>query len=244
MVRRAVRELTPEEKRGRAMKVVGYGCGGLVVLVLVALLVMYILARSAPPLPKALREAQQAVKAEQARGGQVPQAPGMQPQPQAGQGYQAPTQATPSSVPVQQQVQQVEQAAREGRTGSFEIDVTQADLNRQLARQVGRNGLSNAAVAFLDGQIAATGTAHWNGRSFQALVKARPTLDGDHPRLVITEAYIGKLPAPKEAVTRLQAALDKTVDKAVANVRGAKITRFVVEGDKLVIDGYLAGPGQ
>ena len=242
MVRRAARELTPEESRKRKLKIAGFGCGGAIALVLLVLLIAYILVRSAPPIPKELQEAQRAAKSAESGAPQTPQAPGA---PPAAGGYVAPGAGAPvSSMPAEQQFEQLKQASREGRTGSFQINVSEADMNAQLMRDSGKGGYRSATVAFLDNEIVSTGSAEWNGKTWQAMVRAKPAMEGGRPRLVISEAYIGRLPAPAEAVARMQAEMDKGIAKALGDAHNATITGISVRRGQVVIDGILTGPGQ
>jgi hypothetical protein len=244
MVRRAAPELTPEQKRSRALKIVGFGCGGAIVLVLLIVIVVYILARSTPPVPRELQEALAAQKGGGGQGGG--QAPDWQTQPGAagGPGSAAPGTPMPAAPPADQQFEQLKQAARAGQTGTFQMSVTEADLNAQLMRDAGKGGFTGAAVAFLEGEIVSTGTGQWGGQTLQAMVRARPSIEGGRPRLIITEAYLGRLPAPGEAVGRMQAELDKAIDKALADARGARITNVTVQRGRIIVDGYLTGSGQ
>jgi hypothetical protein len=247
MVRRAAREITPEESRKRKLKIAAFGCGGAIALVLVILLVAYILVRSSPPLPRELQEAQKAAQSAQGGAAQTPQAPGMQ--PQAGgygaPGYQGQGGGVPApSMPAEQQFEQLKQASREGRTGNFQINVSEADMNSQLMRDAGKGGYSSATVAFLDGEILSTGSAQWGGKTWEAMVRAKPVMEGGRPRIVISEAYIGRLPAPAEAVSRMQAEMDRGIEKALGDARNAKITGISVRRGQVLIDGILTGPGQ
>ena len=73
---------------------------------------------------------------------------------------------------------------------------------------------------------------------------AKPVMEGGRPRIVISEAYIGRLPAPAEAVARMQAEMDRGIEKALGDARNAKITGISVRRGQVLIDGILTGPGQ
>lgn len=237
MVRRARRELTPEERKRRWLRGGLYGCGGCLGAVFVVMLMLAFLVKAAPPLPPELEQAQR----EAAAANQPSQVTGATPTaPQAPAGPSTAAPAVPAGQPaaVEDQLRALEQAWRQGYSGSFRILASEAELNREIRGALGKD----AAVAVLDGEIVATSTAELTiGHTpVTWLVRAQPVMQGGQPRVVITEAYLGRIPAPGGLVERAQAELDKAVQKAVADAHGVTVTNIIAQRGLVVIEGHLA----
>ncbi|MCX7597554.1 MAG: hypothetical protein N2512_01610, partial [Armatimonadetes bacterium] len=133
----------------------------------------------------------------------------------------------------------LEQARQQGYSGGFQVIISEADLNREIANAAG-GAVRNAAVAILQGEIVATGTADMGPTPVQVLLRGRPVMENGQPRLVITQAYLGRMPAPGGLVAQLQAELDKGVEKALADSKGATVTNVTAQRGMILIEGYLA----
>lgn len=154
-----------------------------------------------------------------------------------------PQPAPPAAVqvaPVREQLRALERARRQGYGGAFQIVVSEADLNREIAAS-GEGAVRNVAVAILDGEVAAIGIVDMGPTPVQVLLRGQPTMEGSRPRLLIKQAYLGRMPAPGSLVARVQAELDRTVQKALADSSGATVTGISARRGMIIIEGYLAG---
>jgi len=236
-VRRARRELTPEERRRRWLRGGLYGCGGCLAAALVTAVVVVLLIKAAPPMPPELEQARREAAAPSqppTATGSAAAAPAAPTAPSAAAA--APPPAQPASV--REQLQALEHAQRQGYKGSFRIVVSEADLNREIANSA-RDMLKDAVVAILDGEILLAGTATAGPTPAKVLVRAHPSMHGNQPRVVITQAYLGRMPAPGGLVKQVQAELDKAVQKALAEARGVTVTNLAAQRGIIVIQGYL-----
>jgi hypothetical protein len=192
---------------------------------------LVLMVRAKPPLPPELERARQQQLAPSPAAG----APGTPAGPAAG---------AQTVQPLRQQVDDLHRAAQQGLSGSFRLLVTEDELNRQLARSGAGSPIQGAAVAILDGEVDATATVRIGGAPVQVLVRGQPRMEGNRPRIVVTEARMGRLPVPGEGRARLQAELDRAVDRAVAEARSAHLTGLTAQRGLLVVEGYLPGRGQ
>lgn len=236
-MRRAQRELTPEERKRRWLRGGLYGCGGCLGVVLVVVILLAFLAKATPPLPPELEHARQ----EAAAANQPADETGARPTPPeapAGSPTAAPAAPASQPAPVEDQVRALEQAWRQGYSGSFRILVSEAELNREISSALGKG----AAVAVLDGEIVATSTAEIGPGSTAVtwLVRAQPLMQGGQPRVVITQAYLGRIPAPGALVQKAQAELDKAFQRALAKAQGVIVTNIIAQRGLIIIEGRLA----
>lgn len=240
MVRRALPSLTPEQRRRCLIKGIGIGCGVLVLLVLGGVAGFFIMLGAKPPVSKEVREALVQASSGAGAAAQAPQTPSegtiaAAPSPSP----LAPAGSAPPST--ESQVEAIKQAVKEGYRGPVRVTVMEADLNRHLS-EVSNEPIQGATCAILEGRIVAQANINVGGRHLQGFVEAMPRLEGNRPRVVITQAYVGRIPIPQEKVQELQAKLDAELQRAVDEAGATQITGITTQRGQIIIDGNVSGP--
>ncbi len=96
-------------------------------------------------------------------------------------------------------------------------------------------------VAITGGQVLVTGKVQFAKRWVPVTLKARPQAENGKLRLLVTGAYIGRLPAPGSAKRDVQKKLDELTARALSRLPGARVTSVQVTEGQIVIQGKISG---
>ncbi len=165
----------------------GIGCGGVLVVGLIVLLIVYSMLTSKPGAPPeaAVSDA----------GTSAPPAPA-------------------GSVPLEEQIRRAEQAARSQRVAQVGLTIRQDELNALIARHPPPD-VGNLRVYFGDGTIAATGDVLWHGRTIQVTARGTPIVAGGQVRVQLHEVLLGRLGAPAAVRAQVEEDLQRGIRELV-----------------------------
>ncbi len=192
----------------------GIGCGAVFATLVIIALVVYSKVTAVPP--------------------SVTQAPATTSSPAA------PSTAPAANLPVEQQVEVIEQAVQSRQTVPVTLRVDEAQLNQMVAENAGQSGIKDPHVSLVDGNAVVTGMVDWKGRQLYLTAKLRPYMDGGQPRLRIDSAQVGSLNLPQSAVDGMQAELDRGLSQQLSQAEGVKISDIAIYNGQLVISGTTA----
>jgi len=203
-----------------------------VALGVIALLVMYGLAMSKPPLPpEASHSASPSTAADPTSPGAAPAA--------TSQGSGSATGGTGNVPPLEAQVRHVERALQSPTPVSVRVVVTEAELNALMARE-GTGDLKQAHAYFGDGSVAVNGQVNWQGRDIWVTVRAHPTVAGGKVQMDVDEVSVGRMPAPagvrEDVARRLSQGMSRLPGSDRLQVQGVTVTP-----GQMIITGVAGG---
>jgi len=206
----------------------GIGCGGTVLLGIIALAILWALATGAPALPP---EASAGSTAGSSSGGSGASSGGS-----SGGGA---AQTTRSAPPLEQQIQHVQQAARQDQPVQVMMTLRESEINRMIAGE-GNDQVRDLKLYFGDGSIAGTATVDYRGSSIPLTVRGRPVVAGGKLRFEADEVLIGRLNAPDSVRQQVQQELDRGIQQAVGS-QNVRVDRVEVRPDVMTVTGWVGG---
>jgi hypothetical protein len=238
MARKAVRRLDPEEKARRTKRIVGLGCGGLLVLVLLMVLINYVRARGGPALPS---DIQARLQGQQAPTGAAQTAPGT-----VGPATTAADPLIPAGTPpLRQQLQQLDYASRNGDTRPQTLYVTDAELNDLMAGSIKDETVRDAHTYFGgDGKAYIVGLVNWKGQNLTITVSVRPVILNGGVTFVVESVNIGSMGAPDVARQKIQAEIDKNSQKLDPSNTGLHLTSIDIHPGLAILSGQAVRRSQ
>ena len=213
----------------------GIGCGGVVVLGLIAIGVVWALATGEPPLPP------EASATPGADSGGVSQPDSTaQPDASGGPAPSAPsTPSSPSAPPLEQQMQYVQQAERSAQPVYVTMTIRESELNAMLARE-STGQVRDLTVYFGNGSIAATGRAEYRGRTMYLTVRGRPIVTDNAVAFDVSEVLIGRLTAPASIHQQVRREFNRGIQHTLRG-RKVRVERVQVRPDVMTISGWVGG---
>ncbi len=210
----------------------GIGCGGALLIGLIVLVILYALAMSGPALPPEAT-ASRATPEETA----IPDAPS----PPAAPDEERPRERAPASPPpLRQQIDWVEQTARQSdRPVPTTVTVRQEELN-SLIQQEGSGDIRNMRVYFGEGTMAATGDVQYRGRNVSLTVRARPFVSGGELDVDVLEVRVGRLAAPSPVKEEVRGQLQRGV-RDLASRDNVRIQSVTVNPGVMILSGQVGG---
>lgn len=165
------------------------GCGGTLVVGLIALIVVFVMlsARPAPP-PEA-----------QASSAGAPA-------------------VVPFTPPLEQQISRAKQVARSGQAAQVSLVIRQDELNA-LVRREPSDEVRNLQVYFGAGTIAATGDVTWRGRTIPITARGTPMVGDGRVYVQVSEVLLGTLHAPESVRARIESELQRGIERLVGENR-------------------------
>lgn len=189
------------------------GCGGVLVVGLIVLGVIYwMLTSEAPPPPEAT--------ASDSDGS-------------AGSAQRR------SSPPLTRQLRQAEEAARSSRRVRVTLTVRQDELNA-LAAQSGSSQVRNLTFFLGDGTIAGVGDVTWRGRTVELTVRARPVVADGTVRMEVREVRVGRLGAPASVQDEVRRELNRGVQRLLGSER-VTVESVDVSPGVMTVHGWAGG---
>ncbi len=177
----------------------GIGCGGVLVVGLIVLLIVYGMLTSKPGPPPEAAASDTGTSAAPAPGGSAP--------------------------PLEEQIRRAEQAARSQRVVQVGLTIRQDELNALIARHPPPD-VGNLRVYFGDGAIAATGDVLWRGRTIQVTARGTPVVADGQVRVQLHEVLLGRLGAPAAVRAQVEDALQRGIRELIgANQRRVDAVR-------------------
>ncbi len=205
----------------------GIGCGGTMLLGIIALAIIWGMVTGAPALPP---EASAGSSAGSSGGGSGAS---------SGSSSGGAAQAVRSAPPLEQQIQLVQQAARREQPVQVTMTLRESEVNGMLA------GESNSQVRDLkiylgDGSIAGTAKVDYRGSTIPLTVRGRPVVGGGQLHFEADEVFIGRLHAPESVRQQVQQELDRGIQQAIGS-RNVRVERVEVRPDVMTVTGWVGG---
>jgi len=167
----------------------GIGCGSVLFLaVVVVLVVLHKLTAVPPSVSQANRPSPPSVAAQ----------PG------------APAQPQPEPPPYESQKQEIDRALQTGQAANGTYRLSESGLNDLIAQNAGGDAPLQNVRAFLgNGDVTVTGTGHWRGRQGYFTAVGRPQASGGLPVIRLSSVRIGTMGVPGSGVARMEAELNR-----------------------------------
>ncbi|MBD3293347.1 MAG: hypothetical protein GF393_10515 [Armatimonadia bacterium] len=189
----------------------GIGCGGVLVIGLIIIGIIYAMLTGEPELP---------------------------PEATAGDSSETPR-AAQSAPPLEQQVEAVERAQQSNQPVQVTMTIRESELNQTLARE-GTGQVRDLQVFLGSGSIAATGKTDYRGRTVHLTLRATPTVSNGRLQATVTEVMVGRLQAPEAVRQELQAQIDQGLQKATQG-RNVRIDSVQVQPGVMTLTGWVGG---
>jgi hypothetical protein len=195
----------------------GIGCGGVIVLGLIAAGIAYFMLTGEPaPPPEATATASSSEN--------------------AGEGRRTSSRSAP---PLERQVEYVEQARQSEEPVPVTMTIRESELNDMIRRE-NTGQVRDLQVYLGDGTIAATGKTDYRGRTVHLTIRARPVVSGGELAVQVQEVMIGRMHAPASIRDELQAELDRGLQRAVRDGK-VQVNTVQVSPDVMTISGRVGG---
>lgn len=189
----------------------GIGCGGVIVIGLIIIGIMYAMLTGEPaPPPEATAESSSGA-----------------------------AQTAQSAPPLEQQVEVVERAERSNQPVQVTMTIRESELNQVLAEEASGQ-VRDLQVFFGNGSIAATGRTDYRGRTVHLTIRATPTVSNGRLGVNVAEVMIGRLQAPESIKQELQAEIDRGLQKAMQE-RNVRVDSVQVQPDVMTLRGWVGG---
>ena len=213
---------------GRRISPLGWaaiGCGSVVGLGLLAMLVGWLLVVATPaPPPEAAHSGSPTSGGRSTPSGTAASQPGAPP----------PSSTAPSATeapPLEVQLHQVETASRSDQPVQVRLVITQDALN-SLVAQHATGDVQDPQVYFGEGTIVTTGIVTWRGQKLQFTVRGHPVVSGGDVNVVVDHIDVGRLPAPAQlydqAATRINRGLDELLARERFQAESVQVTPGVM----------------
>lgn len=191
----------------------GIGCGGVLVLGLIALgFIYFMLTAEPPPPPEATADAS------------------------AEAGERRTDRAAP---PLEQQIQAVEQAGRSNQPVPVTMTVRESELNEMLARE-GSGRVRDLQVYLGNGSIAATGETDYHGRRVHLTIRATPVIRDGELQVDVNEVLVGRMHAPESIKQEIRAEIGRSLQQTMRK-RNIQVQGVQVQPDVLTVSGWVGG---
>lgn len=139
---------------------------------------------------------------------------------------------------LEDQVRDIGRSARAGEKKTFELEVTDEQLNTLLQERLDTSKfpIRNLAVGFEPGRVVAQGDVKYNG--FEATATLEGTVELREGRLVYTtdSLQIGGLPAPKKWKSQLDSQVTAQLNRALSRAPG-RVESVRIEAGKMIVSG-------
>lgn len=201
-----------QRKSGRKMSTLGWfgiGCGATVLLGLIALAVIWSMVTGEPELP-----------------------------PEAAAGSSGGGSAV-SAPPIEQQIQQVQQAARAPQPVPVAMVLRESEINEMIAG-AGGSDVSDLKIYLGDGSIAGTGNVQYRGRTIPLTVRGRPVVSDGRVAVEVDEVLIGRLHAPASVQQQVRQELERGIQQLMGD-RNVQVERVEVRPDVMTVTGRVGG---
>ena len=206
-----------QRKSGRKMSTLGWfgiGCGATVLLGAIALAIIWGMVTGEPELPPE-------AAAGSSGGGS------------AGGG------AAVSAPPIEQQIQQVQQAARAPQPVPVAMVLRESEINEIIAVAVGSD-VSDLKIYLGDGSIAGTGKVQYRGSTIPLTVRGRPVVSDGRVAVEVDEVLIGRLHAPASVQQQVRQELERGIQQLMGD-RNVQVERVEVRPDVMTVTGRVGG---
>jgi hypothetical protein len=207
MARKMHRPPDPEQQRRNRKRLIIGSILGVVALLLIGALTYYLRLTGGPALPRDVRER---IRAEQRASGGASSGGNA-----AASGVAAtqPKEIPAGTPPMIQQVQQLQQAARQGDTSIRTLYISDADLNQELMGLVqGEEAVKEAHAYFTTGSAYFVANVEIKNHPLNLTLQLSARVESGQVRLSVASAYVGQVSAPGQLVQKIQEGLDKKGD--------------------------------
>lgn len=247
MARRFQRALSPEQVTRRRWKLVGLGCGSLVALVVLIGLIIYAKATGGSALPREIRE--RAATQAQGGGAAAPSAMAAPAAPAAGAPAGSPatggnygSYAPVAQVPLQQQLDYVDNAVRTGQRLPVTLTIPDGELNQMIAEKMKANEEVRTARAYFGkGKAYLVALVVFQGHELTLTVAATPLVVNGGMRLAVESVCVGTMPAPAIAREKIQKAFAEKQDDWSPQKTGIYFQSIEVREGMAILTGQTVG---
>ena len=201
-----------QRKSGRKMSTLGWfgiGCGATVLLGAIALAIIWGMVTGEPELP-----------------------------PEAAAGSSGGGSAV-SAPPIEQQIQQVQQAARAPQPVPVAMVLRESEINEIIAG-AGGSDVSDLKIYLGDGSIAGTGKVQYRGSTIPLTVRGRPVVSDGRVAVEVDEVRIGRLHAPASVQQQVRQELERGIQQLMGD-RNVQVERVEVRPDVMTVTGRVGG---
>ncbi len=210
----------------------GIGCGGTILLGIIALIVVWGLVTGRPALPPEASAGSSSGSASGASAG------GSSGAPSTG-GSGGASQAAPTAPPLEQQIRQVQQAERSSRPVQVMMTLRESEINGMLAGE-GNSQVRDVKIYLGDGSIAGTANVDYRGSTIPLTVRGRPVVSGGQLHFEADEVFIGRLHAPESVRRQVQQEIDHGIQQGIGS-RNVQVERVDVRPDVMTVTGWVGG---
>lgn len=211
MARKVKKELTAEQRRRRTIIIIASIVGGIVLIAGIVVLVLWMKATGAAPLPEDVVQGVEASRTERQRS------------------------------QARHQVQQVQNAIRNNRRQQFQMRLSNADIRQLLAEAGRIPGVQNPHVYCGSGRIVVTGTAEHGGRSWNMQAATQLQASGGGLSGSVSSLKVGSMNAPAELRQELDGRLQEALARQTPQRTGLYIQSISIQPGYAVISGHTTG---
>ncbi|MEN6301489.1 MAG: hypothetical protein ABFD96_02125 [Armatimonadia bacterium] len=234
MARKIAARVDPEVQSERRRRAIMIGCGGLVLLALIAVAIIYAMVTGGPRLPREItRRIEQEKTAQQAgataRGGAAATAT-----PAAPEANRYIPQGTP---PLPQQLQQLQVAARSGSYATQTLYVSDAELNEMIAARPAHPSIKQMNAYFGNDRAYITAEGQFHGRDLNVTMVAAPMIVNGGVQFVVEQVLVGSFPAPSSVVERVQKEVQGNSDKLSPKQTGLYVDEVEIKPGVAILTG-------
>lgn len=229
MARKVATRVDPQVQAERRRKTIMIGCGGLALLAIIAVAVIYAMLTGGPRLPREVTrriEQQERTQKQGAAG-----APATAAAPEASRYI---PQGTP---PLPQQLQQLEVAARSGSYATQTLYVSDTELNEMIAARPAHRSIKQMNAYFGNERAYITATGQFHGRDLSVTMIANPVIVNGGVQFVVQQVLIGSFPAPPAVVERVQKEVQSNSDKLSPKQTGLYVDKVEIKPGVAILTG-------
>ena len=139
---------------------------------------------------------------------------------------------------IDDQLEQVAKAVREGRNGSFEIGMRPADLQATLSRRLQDQQIEGLKVYFGDGVVVLQGKVTLAQRRLWATVRVTPRIENGQLMLDVTDAQLGTQPMWAGVREQLQREICKALAGNSPGQTGVWLDSAAVSPYRMTVQGH------
>lgn len=234
MARKIATRVDPEVQAERRRKAIMIGCGGLVLLAIIAVAVIYAMLTGGPRLPREITRRIEQQKRTQEQGAATRGGTGAPAPSAAPQANRYIPQGTP---PLPQQLQQLQLAARSGSYATQTLYVSDAELNEMIAARPAHKSIRQMNAYFDNERAYLTATGQFHGRDLSVTMVANPVIVNGGVQFAVEQVLIGSFPAPPAVVERVQKEVQSNNDKLSPKQTGLYVDKVEIKPGVAILTG-------